>query len=382
MLVFVMPAIFPYEGNKQSGNYIYEQCEVINKHGNKMVILDSSSRNYQAWGSCKKIFKYMSGAGEVYVRWVRGIAQSRLPRTAVYSYIRAVGKSFKQALSDHGKPDIIYAHFTFPCGYAARKLSKKYNIPYAVEEHYSLFLRKDLPGYLKKITKKTIEDAKAFFCVSKPLRDNIIDFTGTKKHIDVIPNLINDRYRYYPPVNNDKFVFFSAGNLFRSKKFDLLINAFCRAFKKEDKVVLRIGGAGTEFENLKALIRENDREGQIELLGRLSPDEMLREYIACNCFALLSEYETFGIVYREAMAVGRPVIAAKNGGIEEDWEDRFGILTERNDLEQSAKAMRYMKDHASEYDNAAVSSAAVSKYSSEKIYEKIIGQLAPNIQRS
>ena len=56
-------------------------------------------------------------------------------------------------------------------------------------------------------------------------------------------------------------------------------------------------------------------------------------YKKCNCFVLLSEYETFGIVYREAMASGRPVIAVRNGGVEENWSDAFGILIDKNNYE-------------------------------------------------
>jgi hypothetical protein len=136
---------------------------------------------------------------------------------------KKLSKKEKKALKKHGKPDLIYAHFTFISGYAARYFSKKYDIPYAVQEHYSLFLRKDLPEYLKKITRETVSDASAFFAVSEKLKENIEEFTGIKGKIGVVNNLVNSRYVYFEPKKKDKFIFFAAGNLVKSKKFDLLI---------------------------------------------------------------------------------------------------------------------------------------------------------------
>ena len=56
------------------------------------------------------------------------------------------------------------------------------------------------------------------------------------------------------------------------------------------------------------------------------PVELVKSFTACSVFVLLSVRETFGIVYREAMAVGRPVISSPNGGIEDGWDDSNGIL--------------------------------------------------------
>ena len=371
MKIFVMPAIYPCADNKQMGIYIYEQCEVLRKNGHELIILDASSRSYRDWNKCNKQYSYKDANGQVYVNLVKGVAQSRLPRLAVATYLKNAERLFKRAIKEQGRPDFIYAHFTFPCGYAAYLLSKKYAIPYVVQEHYSLFLKKDLPEYLKNITKKTIENASSFYCVSESLKDNISSFTDMGDKIDVVPNLVNDRYSYLPRKKKETFVFFSAGNMFKGKCFDLLIESFCMAFSETENTVLRIAGAGTEFESLKNMISEKKREHQIIMLGRLSSEEMLDEYRKCDCFTLLSEKETFGIVYREAMAVGRPIVATKNGGVEENWEDAFGRLTDRHNAEQAGDALRYVRDNYDNYDCEYIAGRTKQMYSADSIYKLI-----------
>ncbi len=369
MKIFVMPAIFPREDNKQCGIYIYEQCQVLREKGHELIILDLSSYGYKMWKKCNKPFEYFSDVGKVYVNHTKGLAQSRLPRLAVHTYMTRAKKLFKNAIKECGTPDLIYAHFTFPCGYAARYFSKKYNIPYAVEEHYSLFLRTDLPKYLKQITRKTVEDAAAYFCVSQRLRDNIENFTGVKNKIAVVNNLVNGKYRYLPLEEKENFVFFAAGNLVKSKKFDLLIEAFSKAFSKDERVELRIAGAGCEEEKLKNMIKNCG--ANIKMLGRLDTSQMIEEYKNCNCFVLLSEYETFGIVYREAMASGRPIITVRNGGSEENWSDDFGIMIDKNNLEQSVKALSDMVENYSKYNLCDIAEKTQELYSGENIYKLI-----------
>lgn len=372
MNIFIMSAIFPREDNIQSGIYIYEQCEVLKKHGHTLTVLDASTYSIKQWSKCDKLFSYVSSVGKVYVKHTKGFMQSRFPRFAVKTYLKNAEKLFRKALKEQGKPDLIYAHFTFPCGYAAKYLSQKYGIPFAVEEHYSLFLSENLPKYLKKITKETVLAASAFFCVSQGLKESIERLTGIKNKIEVVNNLINARYTYYPPPKNDEFVFFAAGNLVKSKKFDLLIRAFAEAFQKGG-ARLYIAGDGAERDALMALAKEQG--GKIEFLGRLSGEQMIKNYKKCNCFVLLSEYETFGIVFREAMAVGRAVIAAKCGGVEENWLDDFGILVEKNNFSQSRDALiKIVKDY-DKYDPKMIAQKTKELYSEEIIYKKIEKQL-------
>ena len=71
----------------------------------------------------------------------------------------------------------------------------------------------------------------------------------------------------------------------------------------------------------------------VEVLGRLSDDELADEYRRAWVFCLPSSYEGFGIPYAEAMAAGLPVVATPNHGARYVTDDgRFGVLAEIDEL--------------------------------------------------
>mgnify|MGYP000862518925 CR=1 FL=1 len=374
MLIFVVTPLFPNIYNNQYGIYVYEQCRTLHKAGNKVIVLDISPVRWKRWGdkSCKEIMRRSVGNIEVYTLNPRGLLSSRLPRYTVFSAWNNLKKLYSAAALRHGRPDIFHAHFTFPAGYITSKLSKRINIPFVVTEHYSLFLKPKIHEYTKKILNETINNASEFICVSNNLKSAIEKWVSPKKNICVIPNLIDDRFKYHRMVPKEgKFVFFSAGNLVESKGFDLLIESFSSAFDSQENVCLNIAGDGKDFNKLLDMIKKKNRQKQIRLLGRLNRDEMLKQYVECDCFVLPSKYETFGIVYREAMAVGRPVISTKNGGIEEGWEDNFGILVPIGDKQSLSEALLKIYERKDTFNPEYISKKCLQQYSSDVIGARI-----------
>jgi len=52
---------------------------------------------------------------------------------------------------------------------------------------------------------------------------------------------------------------------------------------------------------------------RVEFLGDVSRAALAREYNRCDVFCLPSVQEGFGIVFLEAMAAGKPIVAARAG---------------------------------------------------------------------
>lgn len=373
MKIFVITGTYPTKFNQQAGGFINDQVQALAEAGNEVVVLAGQGLGWRRWKEIEgsRIQKTVNKRITIYDIRYRGIAQSRLPRLGIYSFNKRLKILFNEAVMENGNPDVLYAHFTFPAGYGASIIAWSYKIPLVVMEHHSLLLKNRVNKYIKELLKKTVENSSEFICVSQALKNSIQSITNTEKNISVLPNIIDTQFTYKPREDKVDFVFFSAGNLVKGKAFDILIRAFIDAFSIDESVILFIAGDGPEKSNLMKMISRNKREHQIKLLGRLNKKEMLRNYEICDSFVLASRRETFGIVYREAMAVGRPVISTNNGGIEDGWKDYMGLITEIDDIYGLSSAMRKIKENINHYDGEKISNYILKNYSKEFILNQL-----------
>ncbi len=77
-------------------------------------------------------------------------------------------------------------------------------------------------------------------------------------------------------------------------------------------------------------------------LGDLTSDELAREYNYCDVFCLPSVQESFGIVFLEAMASNKPIVAARSASVPEVVE--HGVLVEPENEEALADAIQRLYD--------------------------------------
>ena len=151
-----------------------------------------------------------------------------------------------------------------------------------------------------------------------------------------------------------------------------LIKAFSMAFKGQD-VILNIGGDGSTKNSLEELAKEINIDEQVNFLGALSREQVSEEMRKCDAFALPSEHETFGVVYIEALACGKPVIGANNGGAEDIIEEYNGIIANKNDVDSIKDALIEIKENYNIYNKNLIRKKVVDKYSEEVLVECIKG---------
>jgi glycosyltransferase involved in cell wall biosynthesis len=71
----------------------------------------------------------------------------------------------------------------------------------------------------------------------------------------------------------------------------------------------------------------------VRFLGFVSDEEVQRLYQQCDVFAVPSNYESFGLVFLEAMSWGKPVVGCRAGGMPEVIADgETGFLVEPGDV--------------------------------------------------
>jgi len=162
------------------------------------------------------------------------------------------------------------------------------------------------------------------FTVNKSLQEIVSAYT-TSKQVSVIGNAISEPAEEFDTCMIDRVSSFSAqaelriisaGNLLKTKGFDLLISAVNKLVRMGVDAVLVIAGAGNMRPFLEKQIIELDLQKRVNLLGSVANGTLRRLYPLFDVFVLPSFSETFGIVYLEAMDAGIPTVGVKGQGID------------------------------------------------------------------
>ncbi len=103
-------------------------------------------------------------------------------------------------------------------------------------------------------------------------------------------------------------------HLYPRKDVATLLSAIARL---ETPAVLRVVGIGPELPRLRRLAARLGLGGRVEFLGHVPFARLAAEYRRARVFCLPSRQEGFGIVFLEAMAAGRPVVAARAAAVAE-----------------------------------------------------------------
>lgn len=377
MLIFTLPSWYKTKQHPENSIFIYEQMLELKKLGHEIVVLSVQPVGIQSLRKANCAIERVNDHGIItFYTEINVIQPSKFRYLYTFTFRKALKKLIDHAMAVCGKPDVFYAHFSFAAGYAM--VGQKYNIPLVVEEHYSGLMEKP-DRKLRKIVKETVAYADQFICVSEGLRTAVNEIAGENSRMCVISNMINPCFTYHDLPERDVFVFFSLGSLINRKGFDVLIQAFAEEFPEEKNIQLRIGGSGAEYTNLVNLIQRFGMEDRIRLVGQLTREQTLSEYINCNCFALASRAETYGLVYREAMAVGRPIVSTRHGGFSQELPAGDGLLIDIDDIGQLRWALRRVYESYHDYDLRNISRNCLLECSPGDVSKKIADTLQSSV---
>ena len=151
-----------------------------------------------------------------------------------------------------------------------------------------------------------------------------------------MPGAIYSR-RIPPRRDPGKFTVLSVCRFYPRKRLDILLRAAALLRKTIPELEIRIVGNGPERGRLQRLCRELDLGTVVRWLGDVSIPSSAEEYNRCDVFCLPSAQEGFGIVFLEAMAAGKPIVAARAAAVPEVVRD--GLLVEPENPEALADAI-------------------------------------------
>ena len=265
----------------------------------------------------------------------------------------SVRPSFDRALMEFG-PDIVFATWAYPDGWAAVKLSHKAGLPVIVKVHGSdVHLLDEYPGR-KQRTREALCQADQVVAVSQDLAQSVIALGVSYDRVRVIRNGV-DAARFFPasqskardqlglPTQSPIVLF--VGNLIPLKRIDLLISAAARLVADKINFSCYVIGQGPSALRLEQQIRELGLERNIHCIGSKPHDELPDWYRAADVVVLPSRSEGLPNVLLEALACGTRFVASEIGGIPEIAAGDRGKLVPPDDVEALAKAIRDQLAH-------------------------------------
>jgi glycosyltransferase involved in cell wall biosynthesis len=143
-----------------------------------------------------------------------------------------------------------------------------------------------------------------------------------------------------PPVNRPPVLLY-LGRLDAEKNVRTLVDAANILHQTDTDFQLEVVGTGTQLEALRAYASELGLGQQVHFRGRVSEAAKLRAYQSADIFVIASPAELQSIVTLEAMATGKPVVAAKAGALPDLVHDGVdGYLVPTTDAAAFANACR------------------------------------------
>jgi glycosyltransferase involved in cell wall biosynthesis len=164
------------------------------------------------------------------------------------------------------------------------------------------------------------------------------------------------------------------GRLVPLKGVDLLLRAFSEVAADLPDAELEIVGDGPQRPELEELAKTLGLTGQVVFRGWLDPAGCADALERCDVFVFPSLQEAGGVAVLEAMAAGRPVIAARWGGPAELLDDDCGILVPVDSATGAAGADSAVGAGAAGFGNGLV--AAMLALSADPARRRILGHSA------
>ena len=206
----------------------------------------------------------------------------------------------------------------------------------------------------KKLARKILASAKKIIAVNSyaaKLAGEIVDESkievvnpGVDLRFKILDFRFQNELRKKYNLDN-KLILLQVGRLVERKGYDKVLAALPRVWEEIPMVVYVIIGGGELLEDLRLKTYDLKLKNNVILITNADDSEVNSWYELCDIFIMPAreidgDFEGFGIVYLEANAHGKPVIAGNSGGVRDAVQDGVnGLLVNPESVAEIAQAI-------------------------------------------
>jgi L-malate glycosyltransferase len=364
MNILLLTHSYPDKSSKWRGVFIQEQVRALSR-SNKIIVVYFRT-DYSHFSPFGKYSFTKTEEGNTTIYEV--VTARSLPVINQLKYLAGTYRFIKKEVLKNRKIDLIHSHLSYPAGFLGTIIQNRNKIPNIITEH-SWIWRYFRSRVHKICVRYALANSSGIVAVSKALSDNISEYC--KRDIAIIPNVINvESFPLAQPVRGTKLNIGILGGMGNYRKgFDILLKAVAKVRNVE--LMVHIGGAGIHFDEFRRLSTELGIEDKCRFYGEILPEKITEFYSGLDLYILASRDETFGVVVVEAMACGLPVIATRCGGPEEILTPETGILVEKEDPEDLARAIVNMAGNLDAFNRESIRKYALEIYGPDAFISKM-----------
>lgn len=269
-----------------------------------------------------------------------------------------------------GEVDFIHAHTLFSDGVLAYKAHKEYGVKYAVAIRNT-----DLNDYIRLMKhtyntgRKILLNAEKVYFISAGIKKQFEESKFVRPILDHVkdkfvlqPNGIDDYWHQH--ISHEERTghdVLYVGDFSANKNVVRLAEAVLELRKEkgfEDVRLIIVGGevkGGARKNDGKTQQMIDDNPEAIKALGKIYDKDKLAEVMhSCAMFAMPSIFETFGLVYLEALSQNLPVLFTKGQGIDGMFDDTVGESVNPHSVDNIKNALKTILGNPNVYGNQHV----------------------------
>jgi glycosyltransferase involved in cell wall biosynthesis len=237
----------------------------------------------------------------------------------------SVARTFERVRVEFA-PDLVFALWAYPDGWAAYELGRRAGLPVVIKVHGSDVLT--LSHYPDRLppTVEVLQRADGIVAVSQDLASRLIDLGVDPRRVRVVYDGIDESLfnpgsqraaREKLGLDLTKPIVLYVGNLVPVKGLEVLIEACGMLMRKGNQFISYLIGEGPLRARLERLVKSRNLENCVRFLGTRPHAQLADWYRAATVCVLSSYSEGVPIVLLEAAACGTPFVASGVGGIPE-----------------------------------------------------------------
>ena len=303
-----------------------------------------------------------------------------------FAYVSLRGKL--HLLDNQRHFQLIHAHYASPAGVVALLANRWMRVPVVVSVHgadVTFTARQNVLG--RRVVRWVFDQADAILANSSWTKQEIVQLGGSPEKVQIVrlgaepPEAV---VAPLPEAESDGLTLLSIGYLTERKGHAYVLHALRRLLDQGHRLRYVIVGDGPRQHELQALADSLGLTDHVRFEGYKRHEDVWPYLAGCDIFVLPSWKEAFGVVYVEALSLGKPVVGCQGQGGPEDIRslgDCIELVIPRDTQSLTAALQRLIENPVRRAEMGSIGKAIAREHFSWKrnaqatfeIYQRVVG---------